>query len=316
MPRSVSDAFREAFSASSTDQVALVMLEVGHATMDNPIRVVLDTVSHGFGETTVATTLSGSHAATPGVGLEEIIVADHANFSVGDNIRVEEDNATATTLSVAAAAAATNVKVASATGLSVHDPIKITLDSGTDYRTIRKVSGTTVTIDTALSGAAASGKAVDKIGWSHGKIAVKDTAGGDRLEFKAESGHAWTGGSGGNAVHKLHEYLPFPFEIELGSSEPGSFTGARLKIDNVDRSILAAFRSIKPSDQAAEVSIRIVLASTPETVEFETPPLAWRSITYDTISIQGELSAPSFFVSAFPAHHFTPTDYPNLFSVA
>ena len=136
------------------------------------------------------------------------------------------------------------------------------------------------------------------------------------MKFKAAAAHAWPGGASGNAVQKLNTYLPFPFEIELGNSEPGSYTGARLKIDNVDRAILTAFRAIKPSDEAAEVTIRICLASSPETVEFETPPLAWRQISYDTISISGELTAPSFFVSAFPAHHFTPTDYPNLFSTA
>tara|TARA_B100000749_G_C18439644_1_gene471617 strand:- start:278 stop:1237 length:960 start_codon:yes stop_codon:yes gene_type:complete len=319
MARTVSDAFRETFSASSSDQVALVWLEISHASISTPIRVVLDTVPHGYGETATSTTLGINHAATS-EGLSAVLVDDYANFSVGDNVRVELNNATATTLSATAASAATAIAVASVTGLAVHDPIKVALDSGTDYRTIRKISGTTVTIDTALSGAATSGNAVDKIGWTYGRVASKDTgagayAGEDVLTFVKAGVAPFTGADSGNAVQKLNEFLPFPFELQLGNSEPGTFTGARLRIDNVDRAILSSFRAIKPSDEAAEVVIRITLADTPETVEFETPPLAWRRLSYTNLAIEGELTAPAFFGSAYPATHFTPSAFPNLFAV-
>ena len=265
-------------------------------------------------ETGTATTLLGNHSAA-GSGLSEILVADHANFAVGDQVRVMENAGQVRSTSQNAVAGDTRLQLDSVGGLAVHDPIHIGLDSGAlDFRWIRKISGLTVTLDDGLSSASTSPKSVTKIGWSYGRIGVKDTTGGDRLEFVKPAAHNWPGGNSGNPVQKLNEYLPYPFEIELGNSEPGSFTGARLRIDNIDRSILAAFRALKPSDEAAEVTIRVVLADTPEVVEFETPPLAWRGLGFDNQTIQGDLSAPSFLVTAFPATYFTPTNFPNIFS--
>jgi len=316
MARTVSDTFREQFSAESTGEVALVWLEITHSTLAAPIRLVLDMVSHGFGKTSTATTLFHDEAAVSS-GLLSFHVADHANFAVGDDVRVEETSSVSHAVADSlVAAGATVVPVVSASGLSVQDHIKILLNDGTyDHRKILKISGTNVTIDEGLT-SATQDNAIHRTTSSYGRIGALTVDGtSDVITLTKPASHAFPGGSTGGLVWKQNQFLPFPFEISLGNDEPGQFIGARLSIDNIDRAILNSFRAITPTMSAPEVTIRMSLADTPDRVEFETPPLAWRKLTYNLLKVDGELAPPTFFTRTYPAKAFTPSAFPNLFSV-
>lgn len=167
MPREVSEAFREAFWSESTDKVAIVMLEIGHSTLATPLRFCLN--NEKVRQRPVQTALDGAVAAT-----ENDIVVD------------------------------------SAAGLADGDPLTVTLDSGAAHDTTIAaggISGTTITMSSALPSDAADG----------------------------------------NAVAKYLDFSPFPFEIALPRQEAGVETEATLVIDNIDRTISETIRNLTSS---------------------------------------------------------------------
>lgn len=104
-------------------------------------------------------------------------------------------------------------------------------------------------------------------------------------------------------------YLAFPFEIELPGQDPDSPSSARLRIDNVDKRIVEAVRSITTPPN---VTIEVVLASQPDTVEIAYTDLTLRSVEYDADSVRGELTFESIFSEPVTLT-ITPNRFPGLF---
>lgn len=104
-------------------------------------------------------------------------------------------------------------------------------------------------------------------------------------------------------------YLAFPFEIELPGQDPDSPSSARLRIDNVDKRIVEAVRSITTPPN---VTIEVVLASQPDTVEIAYSDLTLRSVEYDADSVRGELTFESIFSEPVTLT-ITPNRFPGLF---
>ena len=86
-------------------------------------------------------------------------------------------------------------------------------------------------------------------------------------------------------VSRGNTYQAFPFEMELPGEDPDSPSSARLRIDNVDKRIVEAVRSISTPP---EVTIEVILASQPDTVEISYANLTLRSVEYDVDSVRGE----------------------------
>lgn len=105
-------------------------------------------------------------------------------------------------------------------------------------------------------------------------------------------------------------FVAFPFDITLPQEGTDSIPEVRLTVDNVDRQIMQMLRSL-PS--APDVLIEIVLASSPDVVEYDTGTLKLFRVSYDALSIQGTLSAGDFLGEPFPAHSFTRTNFSALF---
>jgi len=105
-------------------------------------------------------------------------------------------------------------------------------------------------------------------------------------------------------------YTAYPFEIELPTDEDGDVPQARLIIDNVDRSLTEAIRSIQ---SPPTVRIMVVLVSDPDTVEIDLPGFVFTNISYDVMTITGTISIENFLNEPFPGDIFTPTQFPGLF---
>lgn len=110
-------------------------------------------------------------------------------------------------------------------------------------------------------------------------------------------------------VSRGNTYQAFPFEIELPGQDPDSPSSARLRIDNVDKRIVEAVRSITTPPQ---VTIEVVLASQPNTVEIAYSNLTLRSVEYDVDSVRGELTFESIFSEPVTLT-ITPNRFPGLF---
>lgn len=104
------------------------------------------------------------------------------------------------------------------------------------------------------------------------------------------------------------DYVGLPFEIELPDEgeRPGE---TRLSVDNVDRRIVEAIRTIQ---SPPDVEIRVVLASQPDVIEYELTGLTLRDATYDVSTVQGYLRFEDLQVEN-ACDTITPSRFPALF---
>lgn len=106
-------------------------------------------------------------------------------------------------------------------------------------------------------------------------------------------------------------FLAFPFEIQLPGEDADMPPAARLRIDNVDKRIVEAVRSI---NTPPNVTIEVVLASQPNTVEIAFTNMTMRSVEYDADSVRGDLVFETIF-SEPVTYSVTPNRFPGLFAL-
>lgn len=112
-----------------------------------------------------------------------------------------------------------------------------------------------------------------------------------------------------NATSRGNEFVAYPFEIELPGEDSDQPPLARLRIDNVDRMIVATIREIA---SPPSVTIEVVLASQPDTVEVAFESLVMRNVSYDAVAVTGELVFEQIVVEPV-ATTMTPAKFPGLF---
>lgn len=106
------------------------------------------------------------------------------------------------------------------------------------------------------------------------------------------------------------EYIYLPFEIYLPQDDESGVTKARIRVDNVDRRMVAAVRSVtKPIN----IKIQIVLSSNVDLVEMEFDNFQLSNVNYDAYSIEGDLTLNFWNLEPFPSGRFTPSNFPGLF---
>jgi hypothetical protein len=110
-------------------------------------------------------------------------------------------------------------------------------------------------------------------------------------------------------VSRGNTYAFFPFDIELPGEDADQPTKARLRIDNVSREIIKTIRSITTPPT---VSIEVILASQPDTVEVGYYDMSMRDVDYDVQSISGELVFEPIFTEPV-TFTMTPGRFPGLF---
>lgn len=104
-------------------------------------------------------------------------------------------------------------------------------------------------------------------------------------------------------------YIAFPFDIEFPGQDEENPGEARLVIDNVDRSIVNFIRTISTPPK---VSIEVVLASTPSTVEAAFANMTLRNVTYDAKTVSGLLKFEDIVVEPV-TYAMTPERFPGQF---
>ena len=57
----------------------------------------------------------------------------------------------------------------------------------------------------------------------------------------------------------------------------------------------------------------MVKSSTPDTVEAVWYDFEMRNVTYNALEIEGTLTYENFLQEPYPAHHFTPSQFPEIF---
>lgn len=105
-------------------------------------------------------------------------------------------------------------------------------------------------------------------------------------------------------------FIYYPMEIILPDDSEDSVTSASLVIDNIDRKIM---REIRQMSDSPTVTMQVVLASSPDTIEAEFDNFKFDSISADALTITGQLSLEHFFREPFPGTSMLPSNFPGLF---
>lgn len=105
-------------------------------------------------------------------------------------------------------------------------------------------------------------------------------------------------------------YIGFPFDITLPDSREDAPSRAQLVIDNVSREIAQAVRTIT---SPPTVTIEIVRAADPDTIELVWPFFSLRNVKWDAMKVSGELVFEDFTNEPYPAGVFSPASFPGLF---
>jgi len=106
------------------------------------------------------------------------------------------------------------------------------------------------------------------------------------------------------------DFHPYSFMLTLPDDTERPFSQGRLTIENVSQVIIEALRSVS---SALLVTMQIVLASDPDTVEVEYPEFELIDVSYDALRISGSLNIESFTEEPFPGDSFIPSFFPGLF---
>jgi len=104
-------------------------------------------------------------------------------------------------------------------------------------------------------------------------------------------------------------YTAFPFGISLPDDLEDAPPRARLQISNVSQEIGQAVRTIST---AASVTIKVIRRDTPDIVEMDFPGLRLVNIRMDALSVEGDLEFEDLTREPFPAHIFSPAEFPGL----
>lgn len=105
-------------------------------------------------------------------------------------------------------------------------------------------------------------------------------------------------------------FLAFPFEVDLPDDDAETLKNVKLRIDNVDRSIVASLRGIQ---RVLPVVVEVVRRAEPDVVEAGPFALSLLSATYDALVVEGDLGFEDVLNAKFPADDFSPASHPGLF---
>ena len=110
--------------------------------------------------------------------------------------------------------------------------------------------------------------------------------------------------SGGNL------FLAFPFQITLPQDRDDQPPKMKLSIDNVDRTIVTAVRTLT---SPPTITLDVVLASQPNTIEASFPGFTLRNTTYDALTVEGNLALEDVSNEPYPKDSFIPSLAGGLF---
>lgn len=105
-------------------------------------------------------------------------------------------------------------------------------------------------------------------------------------------------------------FTAFPFDVSLPDAREDAPPRARLVIDNVSREIAQAIRTVTG---APSVTLEVIRAADPDTVEMSMPNFTLRNVRWDAAKVQGDLVLEDFTAEPYPAGIFSPASFPGLF---
>jgi len=113
-------------------------------------------------------------------------------------------------------------------------------------------------------------------------------------------------------IHLSNTYQRMAFELSLPDDRDEGLPRCRITVDNVSQDIVAAVRNM-PATEPATVTIKVVLASQPDTIELEESGFTFRDVRWNIARVEGTLYLEDVLREPYPSGTMTPTFYPGLF---
>jgi hypothetical protein len=113
-----------------------------------------------------------------------------------------------------------------------------------------------------------------------------------------------TSGPGG------YTYLSYNFDVKLPDDTDDSAPTCKIVIDNIARELTEGIRNLTTPPL---IKIMVVLASTPTVIEAQYTDFKLTNITYDALTIEGNISIEDYASEPFPGDSFIPSTCPGLF---
>lgn len=113
-----------------------------------------------------------------------------------------------------------------------------------------------------------------------------------------------------DTISRGNTFIAFRFEIQLPSSEADSPPRARIRVDNVDKRIVDAVRSVT---SAPTVVMEIIRAATPDIIEVSLPGFQLTNVAYNALVVTGDLGLENLLLEPYPGAIFDPGRFPGLF---
>lgn len=113
-----------------------------------------------------------------------------------------------------------------------------------------------------------------------------------------------------DVVSRGQTFIAYPFALELPSDETGNISQARLSIDNVARALVDEVRTLA---EPLVLTIEVVAASTPDTVEYSAADYTLKNVTYDALTISGTLTQENYLSEPYPKDIMSAATFPGQF---
>lgn len=111
-------------------------------------------------------------------------------------------------------------------------------------------------------------------------------------------------------VSRGDTFLFAPFSQTFPDDNGERAPTMRLLTENVSRDLVAMIRSVSTRPTAL---VEVVLASSPDTIEIEYPPMEVVNASYNANVMTVDLSIDGMAEVAYPARTFSPSAFPGLF---
>jgi hypothetical protein len=113
-----------------------------------------------------------------------------------------------------------------------------------------------------------------------------------------------------NITSNGQEYTAFPFSLTLPIDDNETVRSVSITFDNTSLELINEFRT---ATQEIDVTMKMILASRPDEIQYEIGELKLKGIEYNNKTIRASLVMDDFLSVGLTSEKYTPTNYPGLF---
>jgi hypothetical protein len=114
-------------------------------------------------------------------------------------------------------------------------------------------------------------------------------------------------------VSRGETFQPYPFDVTLPDDRDDEVVRVRISIDNIDRNIVAAIRSVTTP---ATFLFEVIRAAAPDAVEAKAGPGALRNVSWDHMTVSGDITYEPLLDEPAQQYQFSPIHFDALFTAA